>query len=256
MVWTNPERSFLANPVFPQSTLLAKEEHGKSFVLSFKRIKKLVSGSVSLRREYSWKGICGQAWDQRLLSVQFASLFVLKTLRNHKAHNSHRTQSLIVKVTHSPGREEQTKPQIPQPRKALCQHLGSFSLASPAWVDMHGCTPVYPQPRGHMELIIDISYIPPVHYFSFNGLLWTFPHVTDILQKSNFNSWIIFHYILLNVKLPSGVWRYMEPENDWGMERAWADGGPFPGLIGCVTVICWNSTVSFSSLQNESRSPV
>ena len=53
MVWTNPERSFLANPVFPQSTLLAKEEHGKSFVLSFKRLKKLVSGSVSLRREYS-----------------------------------------------------------------------------------------------------------------------------------------------------------------------------------------------------------
>lgn len=44
---------FLANPVFPQSTLLAKEEHGKSFVLSFKRLKKLVSGSVSLRREYS-----------------------------------------------------------------------------------------------------------------------------------------------------------------------------------------------------------
>ena len=120
MVWTNPERSFLANSVFPQSTLLAKEEHGKSFVFSFKRLKKLVSGSVSLRREYSWKGICGQAWDQRLLSVQFASLFVLKTLRNHKAHNCHRTQSLIVKVTHSPCREEQTKPQRPQPRKTPC----------------------------------------------------------------------------------------------------------------------------------------
>ena len=111
---------FLANSVFPQSTLLAKEEHGKSFVFSFKRLKKLVSGSVSLRREYSWKGICGQAWDQRLLSVQFASLFVLKTLRNHKAHNCHRTQSLIVKVTHSPCREEQTKPQMPQPRKTPC----------------------------------------------------------------------------------------------------------------------------------------
>lgn len=132
---------------------------------------------------------------------------------------------------------------MPQPRKAPCWHLGSFSLASPAQVDMHGCTPVYPQPRGHMESTVDISYIPPVPYFSFNGLLWTFPHVTDILQKSNFNSWIIFHYILLNVKLPSGVWSGMEPENDWGMERAWADGGPFPGLIGCVTLICWNSTV-------------
>ena len=86
----------------------------------FERLKKLVSSSVSLRRGCSWKGICGQAWEQHLLSVQFASLFVLKTLRNGKAHTSHRTPRLIVKVTRSPCREEQTKLQMPQPRKAPC----------------------------------------------------------------------------------------------------------------------------------------
>ena len=75
-----------------------------------KRLKKLVRGSVSLRRGYSWKESVARP-EISIFSLLFASLFVLKTLRNSKAHISHRTRSLLVKVTRS-CREEQTKPQI------------------------------------------------------------------------------------------------------------------------------------------------